>query len=116
MLGGESYLRQRMPEEAWSPSSLLAYTQLAQAACATAIDARREVLFAHVTPTAALPDAEPMVRANIEYLYRRFLHEEPTADDVEALFSRVYAPATSPRDGWVQVCTALARDPLFITF
>ena len=118
MLGGESYLRQRMPEPTWSPSSLVTLTQLAQAACATAVDARREVLFVHVAPTARLPDAEADVRANIEHLYRRFLQDEPSAEDIEALFSEVYAPAeaTSPRDGWVQVCTALARDPLFITF
>jgi hypothetical protein len=42
----------------------------------------------------------------------------PTDAELEVIFDEVYAPAeaTSPRSAWVQVCTTLMRDPLFITF
>ncbi|MDQ3034177.1 MAG: hypothetical protein M3Y87_17345 [Myxococcota bacterium] len=118
MLGGPSYLEQRMPEPTWSPSSLITWTQLVQGACVSAVDARSEALFARATPTASLPDDEADIRANVAYLRERFLHETASETDVDALFTRVFVPASasSTRDGWVQVCTALARDPLFITF
>lgn len=116
MLGGPAYLQQRMPEPTWSPSSLLTLTQIAQGACAAAVDARAEAIFVHATPSDALPDAEAAIRENVAYLHERFLHEEPSDEAVDALMTRVFAPAARPRDGWVQVCTALARDPLFITF
>ena len=118
MLGGASYLGQRPPEVTFSPSSLLALTQVAQGACSEAVAGRNEVLFAHATLADELPAGEAAVRENIAYLYRRFLHERPTDEDVNALFDRVFAPAaaTSTADAWTQVCTALVRDPLFITF
>jgi mono/diheme cytochrome c family protein len=118
MLGGASYLTQRPPEPDWSPSSLLALTQIAQGACSRAVDVNSAAIFEHTTATARLPAAEADVRANIAYLYRRFLHVPPTDAELEVIFDEVYAPAeaTSPRSAWVQVCTTLMRDPLFITF
>lgn len=116
MLGGPAYLQQRMPEPTWSPSSLLALTQIAQGACTSAVDARQEVLFVHAPATASLPDDEAAIRANLAYLYERFLHVTPDDADVDALFREVFEPAPTPRDGWVQTCAALIRDPLFVTF
>lgn len=118
MLGGPSYLAQRMPEPTWSPSSLITWTQLVQGACRSAVGAGSEALFARATPTASLPDDEADIRANLAYLYERFLHEPASEAEVDALFTRVFVPAsaTGARDGWLQVCSALARDPLFITF
>ena len=118
MLGGPAYLQQRPPEPTFSPSSLLALTQIAQGACSNAVADRNPNLFVHATLDDGLPDGETAVRENIAHLYRRFLHERPTEEDVDALLDRVFAPAasTSVADGWTQVCTALVRDPLFITF
>ncbi|WP_053236846.1 hypothetical protein [Sandaracinus amylolyticus] len=118
MLGGPSYLQQRPPEGAWSPSSLLTLTQLAQGACSLAVERSEPLFFVHATRDARLPEAEPDVRRNLEHLYRRFLHTPPDAAEIDALFTQVYAPAeaTSPRAAWTDVCTALIRDPLFVTF
>ncbi|MCB9620783.1 MAG: hypothetical protein H6724_15195 [Sandaracinus sp.] len=116
MLGGPTYLQQRMPEPGFSPSSLLAVTQLAQGACASAVDANREVLFVHASRTATLPDAEAEIRANVAYLHERFLHVAPTEAEVDAWMNDVFVSAGTPRDGWVQLCTGLIRDPLFVTF
>lgn len=118
MLGGPSYLAQRVPEETWSPSSLLTLTQIAQGACRLAVDREEPLFFAHVARTATLPEAEADVRRNLAHLYHRFLHERPSDEEVDALFTQVFAPAaaTSTRVAWVEVCTSLVRDPLFITF
>lgn len=118
MLGGPSYLGQRPPDTNWGPSGLLAVTQLAQGACVRAVERTEPTFFVHVTSTARLPEAEADVRENLAYLYSRFLHTPAEADEIDALYREVYVPAesVSPRVAWVQVCTALARDPLFITF
>jgi hypothetical protein len=118
MLGGPSYLRLRPPEETWTPSSLITLSQIAQGACSAAVDASAPALFEHATPASRLAADEPAIRANIAYLYERFLEVEPDEAAVEEMLTRVYAPAEAiePRSAWVQVCTHLVRHPLFITF
>lgn len=118
MLGGPSYLAQRRPEPTWSPGSLLTLTQLAQGICSRAAAMNNAQLFKFAMASERLPMAEANVRRNIAYLYERFLHEPAPMAAVDALFTRVYQPAesTSTRVAWTQVCVALARDPLFITF
>lgn len=118
MLGGGSHLQQRTPEAAWSPSSLMTLTQVAQAACAAAAESDNPHLFHDVGASDRLPEAATAVRANIAYLYERFLHVPPADAEVDAFFTNVYAPAeaTGTRVAWTQVCAALIRDPLFITF
>ncbi len=118
MLGGPGYLAQRRAEPAWSPSSLITLTQIAQGACSLAVANNNPHIFHDVMPSERLPAAEAHARANIAYLYRRFLGEAAPPAAVDALFTRVYAPAeaTSPQVAWTQVCTALVRDPMFITF
>lgn len=118
MLGGPSYLAQRRAEKTWSPGSLLTFTQLAQGMCSRAAAMNNAQLFKHATASDRLPMAEANVRRNIAYLYERFLHEPASMPAIDALFTRIYQPAesTSTRVAWTQVCTALARDPLFVTF
>jgi hypothetical protein len=118
MLGGPSYLALRPPEETWTPSSLLTLLQIAQGACSSAVAVPRPELFVHATLASRLPADEADIRANIAYLYERFLEREPSDADVEEIFTRVYAPAEAvdARAAWVQVCTDLIRHPLFITF
>jgi hypothetical protein len=118
MLGGPSYRGQRAAEDSWTPSSLLALTQTAQGACAKAVAASAPALFAHATLSSRLPEDEADIRANIAYLHRRFLRVAPEDIEVEETFSEIYVPAESAgtRAAWTQVCTALFRDPLFITF
>ncbi len=118
MLGGASYLAQTRPEERWSPSSVTAITQLAQGACSRAVARNNPQLFVEASPSDTLPDGEAAIRANLARLYTRFLHEDPTDADIDALLNDVYAPgeAVSPRTGWTHVCTALIRDPLFLMF
>lgn len=118
MLGGASYLAQRRPERSWSPGSLLAFAQVAQGICARAAAMNSAQLFKHVSAGDRLPMAEANARRNIAYLYERFLHEPAPQSAIDALFTRIYQPAerTSTRVGWTQVCVALARDPLFVTF
>lgn len=118
MLGGPSYLAQRRAEKTWSPGSLLTFTQLAQGMCSRAAAMNNAQLFKYVTAADRLPMAEANVRRNIAYLYERFLHEAAPMTAVDALFVRVYQPAesTGTRVAWTQVCAALARDPLFVTF
>jgi hypothetical protein len=118
MLGGPNYLSLRRSEATFSPNSLLALAQVAQGACSLAVSENSPVLFRHVTLTDRLPGAAANVRRNLTYLYERFLQTSAPPEAIEALYTQVYVPAeaTGTRVAWTQVCTALIRDPLFITF
>ncbi len=118
MLGGASYLRQRMPEPGWSPSSLLALTQAAQGACRHAVDNDAPLLFQEATLADTSDEAPEAIQANIAALYDHFLQDEAAPEDLRSLYEDIFLPAEAAGTAaaWTQVCTALVRDPLFITF
>ncbi len=116
-LGGSDYLERGRGDKVWTTTGVGILNQVAQGACALAVSRNNATLFKYASLTDKLPDQENEIKMNIAYLYQRFLYESATEDDIDALFEEIYRPAEliSTKIAWTQICTALIRDPLFIT-
>lgn len=118
-LGGGNSLLYRKKDVSFGPSAAQTLVQLSQAWCARAVDkANNKAVLRYVTladTSARNPDA---VRKNLRYLYLRMLGQPPSDAEAQALYEQVYLPleAQSARLGWVGVCAALIRHPLWITY
>jgi hypothetical protein len=118
-LGGGNSLLYRKKDVSFGPSAAQTLVQLSQAWCARAVDkANNRAVLRHVTladTSARNPDA---VQKNLRSLYLRMLGQPPSDAEAKALYEQVYLPleAQSTRLGWIGVCAALIRHPLWITY
>ncbi|MDY7231205.1 hypothetical protein [Hyalangium rubrum] len=118
-LGGGNSLLYRKKDVGFGPSAAQTLVQMSQAWCARAVDKRNNpAVLRHVTladTSATNPEA---VRKNLRTLYLRMLGQPPSDAEAQALYEQVYLPleARSTRLGWIGVCAALIRHPLWITY
>jgi hypothetical protein len=117
-LGGPHWTLGKGRDVSVSKSFQLELTQMALGSCRRAVDENRPALFSEAdrSMTSAVDGAA--IRANIEVLHWRFLSARADADDVDGLYSlfvEAEAAATTA-EGWVTVCAALVRDPLFFLY
>jgi hypothetical protein len=118
-LGGGNSLVYRKKDSIFGPSAGQTLVQMSQAWCGRAVDKRgNTAVLRYVTladTSAKNPDA---VQKNLGYLYLRMLGQPPSEAELKALYEQVYQPleTQSTRLGWIGVCSALIRHPLWITY
>lgn len=118
-LGGGNSLLYRKRDVSFGPSAAQTLVQMSQAWCARAVDKKgNTAVLRYVTladTSASNPDA---VQKNLRALYLRMLGQPPSEEEAKQLYEQVYVPleAKSTRLGWIGVCAALIRHPLWITY
>jgi mono/diheme cytochrome c family protein len=118
-MGGEDRLAATEASEEIMPAMIQHVVAMSQVWCRLAVGKPgNTVLFRHGSAEVGTDDPET-VRANIRYLFLHLLGVEATDDEVETLYHEVFAfyeARQSSALGWVGVCAALLRDPLFLTY
>lgn len=118
-LGGPQTLEFRGPDRTLSPSAVQTLVQVSQAWCSQAIDKQgNRAVLRHVTLNDKSDTKAAEIRANIAALYLRMLGDPAPAEDVEAIYQRLYLPyeATSTKAAWTAVCASFVRHPKWLTY
>jgi hypothetical protein len=117
-LGGPHWTVGKGRDVTVSKSFQLELTQMALGSCRRAVDENRPNLFALADRTMTSAVESAAIRSNIEALHWRFLSARAEPDDADALFALFVEAETAanPAEGWVTVCAALVRDPLFFLY
>jgi hypothetical protein len=92
---------------------------MSQAWCARAVDKKgNPAVLRYVTLADTSKSNPDAVRKNLHSLYLRMLGQPPSDAEAKELYEQVYLPleAKSTRLGWIGVCAALIRHPLWITY
>jgi hypothetical protein len=118
LLGGANYLQGTASQREWSSGSLTAVTQIVSSSCFVAVQAGSKKIFVHATPVMKLSTDEPAIRKNMKQLVHDFLLAPDDDSYVTRLVDVVYRPleAQNTTAAWTGVCSALMRDPRFLTF
>jgi hypothetical protein len=118
LLGGASYLQGTAPQADWSTGAMTAVTQIASSSCFQAVSSSSKKIFVHAKPTMKLATDEALIRKNAKQLVHDFLLIPDDDAYVTRLVDTVYKPleAKGTTAAWAGVCTALLRDPRFLTF
>lgn len=118
-LGGGNSLLYRKKDVGFGPSAAQALVQMSQAWCARAVDkASNKAVLRYVALADTSTKNPDAVQKNLRYLYLRMLGQPPPDAEAKALYEQVYLPleTQSTRLGWIGVCAALIRHPLWITY
>ncbi|QSQ19055.1 hypothetical protein JY651_27305 [Pyxidicoccus parkwayensis] len=118
-LGGGNSLLYRKKDVSFGPSAAQALVQMSQAWCGRAVDkANNKAVLRYVVLADTSTKNPDAVQKNLRYLYLRMLGQPATDAEAQALYEQVYLPleAQSTRLGWIGVCSALIRHPLWITY
>jgi hypothetical protein len=116
-IGGGAIADQARPQPAIFPSFLHTLTQVAQRWCRLAL--------AKPSNSALLPDgatlsADPgAARALLTRWHRHFLAERPTAEEVDAVYTEVFAPLAASagiEPAYVGTCSFFIRHPRWIFY
>jgi mono/diheme cytochrome c family protein len=119
MLGGPDWLNGKARTTAFSPVFLQALVPLSQAWCRLAVTKPGNVaLFKEAKLTDRSASAAPAIRKNIEYLYLRMIGEPPLPETADELFQNVFVvfEPKGTETAWTAVCSALVRDPLWLSY
>ncbi len=118
-LGGGNSLQYRKRDVGFGPSAAQTLVQMSQAWCARAVDKKGNTAVLRYVTLADTSKSNPdAVRKNLHSLYLRMLGQPPSDAEAKELYEQVYLPleAKSTRLGWIGVCAALIRHPLWITY
>jgi len=118
-LGGGNSLVYRKRDVTFGPSAAQTLVQLSQAWCARAVDKKNNTAVLRYVTLADTSSKNPdAVQKNLRTLYLRMLGQPPSDAEAKELYEQVYLPleAQSTRVGWIGVCAALIRHPLWITY
>lgn len=118
LLGGPNWMTGVRRSDGVDSSLVQLWVNLSQRACRAAVDARTDsAIFTAATPADTSAVAPQKIRDNIAALSWRLLAIKPTPSELDAYFElfRAYE-ATSRPVGWTAVCTAMIRDPLWLTW
>lgn len=114
-LGGPNLLTGNQRQSAWSPLFLQTVGPMGQAWCRRSIQLGRDALFRDASVDTTDVGA---IKANIAYLHLRMLGVVASAAEVDAMYDGVYRHYADTEDtavAWTAVCSALVRDPLWLT-
>ncbi|MFL5318139.1 MAG: hypothetical protein ACJ790_00685 [Myxococcaceae bacterium] len=119
-LGGAAWLSGKKPNASTNRSFAQQWVPMSQAMCKLAVSkTNNPAIFidATLSDRSTTATGAPRIQKNIGTLYLRMLGEVPSSADVQALYALYTAkePA-SAADGWANVCAALLRDPLWLTY
>ncbi|MFL5359291.1 hypothetical protein [Archangium sp.] len=118
-LGGGNSLLYRKKDVSFGPSAAQTLVQMSQAWCARAVDKKgNTAVLRYVTLADTSAKNPEAVQKNLRALYLRMLGQPPSDAEAKELYEQVYVPleAQSTRLGWIGVCAALIRHPLWITY
>lgn len=114
-LGGPNLLTGNLRVSAWSPLFLQTVGPMGQAWCRRSIQLDRDALFRDASVDTTDVGA---IKANIAYLHLRMLGVVASSAEVDAMYDGVYRHYADTEDtatAWTAVCSALVRDPLWLT-
>lgn len=113
-LGGPGWMDRRPRGNTVSPTLLQTLVQLSQAWCQMAVNKPdNSVFFAKAAKDST--DAT-QVRANIAYLYLRMLGEPASDEEIERVYTEVFARYSDNAVAWTAVCASFVRHPLWLSF
>lgn len=122
-LGGPGWLKGNRRIDAPTFSFFQTFVPLSQAWCRLGVEQpTTQVLLRHAAVTDRSADAQAAgrIRENLRYLHLRLLGELATEADVEDLFQLFVAHEPplpeNNASAWTAVCSALVRDPLWLTY
>jgi len=118
-LGGGNSLFNRKKDVSFGPSAAQTLVQMSQAWCARAVDKKGNTAVLRYATLADTSTSNPdAVQKNLRALYLRMLGQPPSEAEAKQLYEQIYLPleAQSTRLGWIGVCAALVRHPLWITY
>lgn len=118
LLGGPNWMTGVRRSSDVDSALVQMWVNLSQRACRAAVDARTDsAIFTAATPADTSAAAPQKIRENITALSWRLLAIKPTPSELDAYFElfRAYE-ATSRPVAWTAVCTAMIRDPLWLTW
>jgi hypothetical protein len=118
ILGGPDWLGARPRNNSISSTFAHLYVGMSQTWCRKAVQKPGNgTFFRHSSPSDTLPGARDAIRKNIAALHLTMLGEKATDEDLndlEALFNDYQADSSVT--AWTAVCSALVRDPLWLTY
>lgn len=119
-LGGPDHLNKKARRREVSPLFLHTLVQVSQAWCARSLSKDATHLLGSVTLAQGSADAAEAIRTNIERLHLTMLGTPAEAAQTDALFALFQSyearPSGGTRTAWTAVCSALVRDPLWLTY
>jgi|GEM_PF-617885 len=116
-LGGPHHLGKKARRREVSPLFLHTLVQVSQAWCRRSLSLDSSHLLRDAVLSDTSADNAADIRANLAYLQLKMLGTPATSDDVDALFALFQTyEADSTTTAWTAVCSALVRDPLWITY
>lgn len=118
LLGGPNWMTGVRRSNDVDSALVQLWVNLSQRACRAAVDARTDsAIFTAATPSDTSAAEPQKIRDNIAALSWRLLAIEPTPSELDAYFElfRAYESTSRPV-AWTAVCTAMVRDPLWLSW
>jgi hypothetical protein len=118
-MGGEDRLGAAEGSTEITPALIQHIYATSQAWCRYAVSKdENPALFRHGSKAVGSED-EATVRANIRHMFLQILGLEATEEDIDTIYREVFVPYEARDDarlGWIAVCSAMVRDPLWLTY
>lgn len=117
LLGGPQWMTGLKRSSQVDSALVQLWVNLSQRACRAAAAAMNNVIFTAATSSDGSADQPQKIRDNISNLSWRLLAIRPTPSELDDYFQLFVAyESTSRSTAWTAVCSAMLRDPLWLSW